>query len=185
MVVNVVAYAALMAVLLTATAFDFKTHKVPAWLTYPSAVAGLLFWTIAGAMRWSPEIPGAGAGFMQAGIAFLAALIPFAIIYALGALGGGDVKLMAVVGAMSGHAQCVLGTAFYGFLVGAAMAIIVMIAKGVVRRTFQRILGVILALASRTKPEIPDDSPRLPFALAICVGAAISGADVLLGLKFS
>lgn len=181
MVVNAVAYVSLVVVLLTATVFDIKTHNVPAWLTYPSAIAGFLFWTIAGACTGESFAAGAWQGFSSSGVAFLAALIPFTIIYALGALGGGDVKLMAVVGAMSAHWECVLGTALYGFIAGLVLAVIVMIHKGVAKRTFQRILGVVLALAARTKPTIPDDSPRIPFALAILVGGAISGADVLLG----
>lgn len=183
-VYNAVAYVSLVAILLVATVLDIRTHQVPAWLTYLSAVAGILFWTIVGAATGETLAGGAWQGFSSSGFGLLAALIPFAIIYALGALGGGDVKLMAVVGAMSAHWECVLGTALYGFITGLVMAVIVMISKGVVRRTFHRIFGVLLALAARTKPVIPEDSPRIPFALAILVGGAVSGAEVLLGMKW-
>lgn len=173
-----IAFALLAFVLVTAGTTDCLTGKVYNWLTYPAMLAGVIFWTSAGFIQRG----GAGAEhelFLALG-GLAAGLIPFALIFLGGGLGGGDVKLMGAVGALSASWACVFSTAFYALLLAAAMAIVVMVRLGIVRRTLARLLGAALQAAARVKPDIPGDSPRIPFSLAIAIGGIIAAAEQLL-----
>lgn len=172
---NQIAYALLAVVLLIAAITDCRSGKVYNWLTFPAILFGLGFWAAHGLLS------GQAPGFAQAFTAFLVAAIPFGLIVILGGLGWGDVKLMAAVGAISASWQCVLSTAFYALLLAMLLAIGTMIYKGVARRTLQRLLSALLLYAGRQKVVVnTQDSPRIPFGLAVSVAGLIAGAEVLL-----
>ena len=176
-----ISYLTLGLVLCISTVTDFKTGKVYNWLTFPAILVGFALAIGGGAMLNG----GAGAweSFRQVSLAFTAGLIPFVIIFALGGLGGGDVKLMATVGALSAHWECVLGTTVYAFTTGLVIAIGVMIRRGIIKQTLRRVFIATLTAAAGVQPDIPTDSPRIPFALAICVGGLLAGAEHLLRVK--
>jgi prepilin peptidase CpaA len=90
------------AVLVTAAGFDLRTWRVPNWLTVPFLVAGVAVQSIVG------RLPGAGRS--MAGIA-LACLL-FGIPWFIGAMGMGDLKLAAGVGAWIGPGQLVTAAVF-------------------------------------------------------------------------
>ncbi len=72
--------------------FDLRERRIPNWLTMPALGAGLILQTIyAGPMGLLLALGGAAAG-----AAFLA--LPFAA----GWVGGGDLKLLAAIGALMG-----------------------------------------------------------------------------------
>lgn len=89
-----------------ATAIDLRTRRIPNWLTLPSLAAGVVVNTVA--TGWS--------GFLQSaeGIALAVAMI--AVLCWIRAMGLGDLKLCAAVGAWIGPASLVFA------LVIAAMA---------------------------------------------------------------
>jgi hypothetical protein len=89
---------------------------------------------------------------------------------------------MGAVGAIGGGWRIVLATTFYGFIVAAIIALVVMVKKGLVRRTFARLFGVALLASAKVRAELPDDSPRIPVALGVCIGGLYAGAELLLGL---
>ena len=75
--------------LVVAAGYDLMTRRIPNWLTAPGIVAGIgINWYFGNV---SQSLMGFGAAF---GIYFL--------LFALRARGGGDVKLMAAVGAFVG-----------------------------------------------------------------------------------
>jgi prepilin peptidase CpaA len=78
--------------LLIAATIDLKSRRIPNWLNASLAVAGL----------FSALLPGSQVPILYA-LAGLAVgfIIPF-ILFALGALGGGDVKLLAAIGCWLG-----------------------------------------------------------------------------------
>ena len=76
-------------VVTTGGLWDIFTKKIPNLLTYPSIVLGLV-----GAIFVSSS-NGFGNHFLGLVVGFL----PFFLLYLQGGLGGGDVKLMAAVGA--------------------------------------------------------------------------------------
>jgi len=174
-----VAYVLLAVVVCIAAVIDCRTERTPNWLTLPAILIGLAWWAIAGALH---EDRTALGDLGQSLIGLGAAFIPFAMIYAAGGLGGGDVKLMAGVGALTASWECVLATTFYAFIAGALMAVFLMIRHGLVKRTFTRLFGAAMMKAAKVDTEMPTDSPRIPFALAIAAGALLAGAEILLNV---
>lgn len=177
---NLVAFILMGLVLLTAAAIDWKTHKVPNWLTYPAILAGLLLWTVAGAVLGG--VDGAWEGVKASLVGFAAGFVPFFIIFTMSGIGGADVKLIGAVGAISAQWQVVLGTVVYMFLIGLVMAVVIMIHRRLVARTLLNILGAVVAVASKVKPTLPSDSPRVPYAVAMGLGGLLAGGEHLLGI---
>src|SRR5450755_1769164 len=109
-------------VTLIAAFVDFRTHRIPNWLTVPALFLGLgLRTAISG---WA----GAKTSLEGAGLA-LVLLLPLVLLRALGA---GDWKLMGAVGAFMGPAMflfVLLGSIF----VSGLMAIVEMLRTGRVR----------------------------------------------------
>lgn len=166
--------------LLTAAVFDMRTHRVPNVLTIGGMAVGLLAWGVRGYLEHGTGGAWEGLGVSFVGLA--SALVPFAIIYALGGLGGGDVKLMGALGAITGDWRCVVAAAFYALLLAAAWACVVMFKKRIVGRTLGRIASAAMFVMARVKPTIPDDGPRVPFALMVAVGGVLAGLQYLLGI---
>jgi len=99
-------------VLSVAAGVDLRTRRVPNWLAVPFLVAGLVVQAING------KLP--GAEHSLAGI-ILACLL-FGIPCFIGAMGLGDLKLAAGVGAWIGPAQFVTASVFIA-LAGAVLAV--------------------------------------------------------------
>ncbi|MGG7579603.1 A24 family peptidase [Rhizobium sp. Nf11,1] len=76
----------------TAAVFDHRHGHIPNAVTYPCLLAGFMLAAISGGL--------AGIGLAFAGL--LAAGTIFIIAFAAGSCGGGDVKLMAALGAVLG-----------------------------------------------------------------------------------
>ncbi|HKQ28099.1 MAG TPA: prepilin peptidase [Burkholderiales bacterium] len=110
---------------------DARTYRIPNWLIGVGVAVA--------AVAHSP-------GFVAAGLCVgLLALLP---LYAAGAAGAGDAKLLAVVGAFAGPVDAV-GIATFTFVAGALIALRAMFADG--------------PAAART---------RLPYSFAIAAGSA-------------
>ena len=87
----------------TAAVCDFRTKKLPNWLTVPAFALALVYQTAVGAVHagWS----GAGSGLLTALAGFG---VGFGILFVLSLIGGGgagDVKLMGALGAWFGPMQ--------------------------------------------------------------------------------
>ena len=80
---------ALTLLLLAACWFDVKARTIPNWLNLVIAALALPFWWSIGLALW-PDIA------LQIGVAALV-LFAFALAFAIGAMGGGDVKLIAAL----------------------------------------------------------------------------------------
>ncbi len=172
---NLIAFIVLSVVLLIAAITDCLYGKVYNKLTYPAILLGLALWTTAGLL-------GGDRGLSASLIGLACGLIPFAIIARLGGLGGGDVKLMAAVGAMGASWQVVLSTAFYAMIVAMVMAVVIMFHRGIVRQTLRRILGAALSAAARSKTDLNNTQHTVPFGAAVAVGGIIASAEQLMNL---
>lgn len=144
---------------------DSRSHRIPNLLTGAGVFFGVGFQAFAVSGGWLSSLGGVAAGF--------AIFMPF---YLLRAMGAGDVKLMAMVGAWLGPMD-VLGAALGTFLAGGVMAVIYAKKSG----TFGRLLlnlGHMLqgapakpAAGQETVPYgIPDSVGKLPYAVAIALG---------------
>jgi prepilin peptidase CpaA len=79
----------LAVLILVAAAWDIRTRTIPNWLNGAIALLAIPFWWTSGLEFW-PEIA------RQVGIA-LAVFGLFTIAFALGAMGGGDVKMVGAL----------------------------------------------------------------------------------------
>lgn len=151
-------------VTLVAAWVDFRTRKIPNWLTVPAVVSGITLRAALGG--W----PGAKASLEGLALA-LVLLLPLVLLRALGA---GDWKLMGAVGAFLGPWPFLLvltGSIFASGL----MAVVEMMRTRRVRETFHN-LGVLIkgffSFGLRVNPEISLDNPRLlklPFGVAVAI----------------
>ncbi len=154
---------------------DLKKGRVYNWLTYPAIAAGLAFGAIQGHLEGSAwqgftnHLAGFGIGF---GVLFLA--------YVMGGMGGGDVKLMAAVGAFGGWPGA-LHAVMYSFLAGVVIGLVLVIGRGQVR-TFLRRFGAAVRLLSmpgvKTDTAVPESTVGVPFGFAVCLGTLLHVANV-------
>lgn len=168
----------ILAVMLVAAAYtDVRYGKIHNAITYPAVVIGLIGHMIGGGAGYR-ELPPLGLGGSAAGLA--AGFLPLLVVWLAGGIGGGDAKVMGAVGALTGW-RFTLAAMLYGFAVAAIMAIVVMIMKRVTRRTLGRIWRFFLLLftpGGRTDPATAE-SPKVPFGLALCVGAGIALVEAM------
>jgi prepilin peptidase CpaA len=160
------AYWLVAAVLVVAAIIDGRALRVPNWLTFPFALAGL-----AASLR--PDGPGLWLA-VQGLFLGLLLLLP---LYAVGGMGAGDVKLLAGVGAWIGPA--VLWDAFVASAIaGALMAMAMMVFSGRLLTHLGRMRAiavewlvvrdpVVLAeIAAARKPSMT----LLPYGIPIALG---------------
>lgn len=173
------AYGVMVLVTLTASVTDLKTGLIPNRLTYPAVLVGLVFWPIAGGVMGGADLAWELA--QQSWIGMLCGLLPFALLVLTAGLGGGDMKLMAAVGALSASWEVVLSTTIYALAVALVMTVFVMFRKGVAKQTLGRVISAALLASARVKADLPKDSPTVAFAAAVAIGAAVAGAEQMLG----
>ena len=158
----------LVAVIVTvAAATDLRSRKIPNWLTLSGASAGLLLnWNISGLAGVIGSLAGMALGFGA-----------YFFLYCLRAMGAGDVKLMAAVGAIIGPENWIrvfIATAF----AGGVLALALMIWKGRVRETLSNAIFITAELAHFRAPhkrrsdlDVKDPrSLKMPHGVAIAAG---------------
>jgi prepilin peptidase CpaA len=160
---------------------DWRAQKIYNWLTYPAILAGLVLWMAVGAIAEGGS--GALSGLVTAFVVMLVAAVPAVLLFSLGAIGGGDVKLLAAVGAITADVWCVRDTVFFGLVVAFLMAVFLMIRHRRVKLTLGRIWGALLGAFARIKPDFPRDGPPVPLGAAFKVGGLIAGAQHLLHVR--
>jgi prepilin signal peptidase PulO-like enzyme (type II secretory pathway) len=107
----------LLIVLSVIVVMDLRTKVIPDLLTLP----GLVYALLAASLLGSPSLPAASFGaFAGGGIVFLAAVIT------RGAIGGGDIKLAALLGAALGG-KGVLAVLALSQIIGAALALVLLL----------------------------------------------------------
>ena len=151
---------------------DAVQQRIYNVVTLPAIALGLLLnLALAGVTGAKMSGLGAAVGF---GALFL--------LFMLGAMGGGDVKLMAAVGAIKSY-PFVVSSLVYSFLVGGFIGIAVLIWKQKFWRTMHGLLrwclGKVLPFPS--KPLDPKKMERVPFGIAIVLGTIWAEVMRLLG----
>lgn len=172
-----VPYFLAFAVLVTAIAawFDWRTGEIPDWVSLgPLVVAPIAHFAVYVATGHSQEAIQA-AGFSVLGAA-ACALVPMALFRA-GAIGGGDVKLLAAIGAIC-RPMVGIEAEFYGIL---AAAIIIAPARLAYEGKLLRVLGNTVSLAlnpfrpkDKRKELTPEMMTQMRFGPAIFVGTCIA-----------
>jgi len=163
----------LVAIVLTASIFDFLTFKIPNWLTYSALAVGISYFTI---MRGSEgflfSLAGTAAGF---GLLILP--------YMIGGSGAGDVKLMGAVGSFLG-AHGVFTVFILSCILGGVYALFLLASKGLLLNTFKRYGRIFWCLIITQKfiyipPTIKEKALKIRFGLAIALG---TGSYLVFGL---
>ena len=101
------------------------------------------------------------------------------MLHLFGAMGAGDVKLFAAIGAVTG-AHLILPTFLVVVLVGGVLATVSIIRAGVVLTTMHRVLQILVGLLpgwEMPRFAVPSDRRHtIPYGVAITVGSIISVA---------
>lgn len=146
--------------------WDLRTRRIPNYLTFGGALLGFIyFFATAGWIGLGHSVEGWLVGFLL--------FIPF---FLLRGLGGGDVKMLAALGAWFGPAG-MLVVAFYTAVAGGVIALIFVLARGYFTTAFKN-LWLLLShwrvVGIRPVNEISLENPkapRLPYGVAIAAGA--------------
>ena len=114
-------------------AFDIRTRRIPNALTFGAAAAGFGYHTVTGGLS---ALGGSAAGW-------LVGVLMFFVPFVLRGLGGGDVKLLAALGAWVGPTD-VMWVALYAGVAGGLLALGLALATGYLRTALANI-GRLLA----------------------------------------
>jgi len=153
-----------VAVLVVATFTDVRSRRIPNWLVLPFLALGILVcgWLHGwhGALN---SVEGAALG-----------LLLYGILFWMGGMGAGDVKLCAAIGAWIGPSQLLISLVFTG-LVGGAMALSWALWGGFLKELFLHTGDLVFR--SRERGAVTLGNPlrrKMPYAPAIAVGTLIS-----------
>lgn len=117
------------------------------------------------------------SGLTNSFLGFSSGLAMLIIPFALGGIGAGDVKLLALIGAMKGWSFAI-STAFYMFIIGGLIALVVIIANKETVKFFKNIFCFLAGLFKGYyhKLVIPQNPflLKFPYSTAIAGGALIS-----------
>jgi prepilin peptidase CpaA len=165
-VTQTVADVALTVFVSTAAWWDFTTQRIPNKITVAGLAAALILRAPLGGDALVEGLAGLGL-----------ALLVAVVLYALRAIGGGDVKLLAGVGAFLGSTQ-VMGALGLMAVLGAAFALLTVIRKGLLPLLIFNTLDLVKSLGSlgRAGQARKLESPgalTIPYGIPIAVGTLI------------
>lgn len=160
----------LLLLVLVAALTDVWKGLIYNWLTLPVILIGLVLATYQGG--WAGTAASIFGVFIGGGLLF----IPFIF----GAMGGGDVKLMAAIGALMGP-YFTLETLVVSILAGGCMGLVLMIARGKLLPTLKWYTGCLKAFfmvisykgTAFSLPKSPEVGTA-PFGVSILIGAAVA-----------
>jgi len=159
-------------VLAVATFTDLRSRRIPNWLVLPFLLAGIV------ASPWRSDWHGNTQGFSWHGLGQSFAgmglgLLIYGVMFWMGGMGAGDVKLCAAIGAWIGPGQLFLGLIVTG-IAGGIMVLCWAILGGFFLDLF-RGPGKKEAIAGNSGPVRSNPLKRkMPYAPAIALGTLFS-----------
>ena len=118
-------------------------------------------------------VTGGWGGLGESALGWLAGAALLAVQFALGAMGGGDLKLMAAIGALQGP-HVVLLTAVYTALVGGVLAVVELVrARG--------IKSAVRYLVGGRRGGVPGAAPSVA---TIAYGPAIAAGAIIVLFRY-
>lgn len=164
-----IAESAALVIGILASITDMRSQRIPNALTFGAAVAAALFHAVA---------PG-GLGVSAGVVGLIVGLAIFFPLFALGAMGAGDVKLMAALGAWMGW-QPIIIVALYGAVAGGALALVVAARHRYTRTAVTNVRTLLThwwLVGIKPLPALTLESGtamRLPYAFPILVGVVVT-----------
>lgn len=155
---------------------DGTQLKVPNAITFPMIIAGWLYSSVAYGVAgdgwymgllWS--IGGTAVG--------LACLYPF---YAIGGMGGGDVKMLAAVGAWV-HSSITISAFFLSAFIGGLMAVLMIVCSKSATKHYYQFFGILNEIVAVKDPEKLSEIAAarkhtmrlLPYGIPIAIGTIL------------
>jgi prepilin peptidase CpaA len=157
---------AVLALGAAAAATDTATRRIPNALTFGATAVAVAFAAATGGVQ--------GIGWSVAGC--MVGLLLFLPLFALRAMGGGDVKLLAALGAWLGPVL-VFWVAVYGAIAGGVLALLLVLWRRRLRATIANMWDIVThwrLSGLKPHPVVTLDNPgavRMPYALPIALGA--------------
>jgi prepilin peptidase CpaA len=149
---------------------DWRSRRIPNWLTVPGFFIGLTVNTVAGGwLGLKMALLGAGLGLLV--------LLPFVLVRSLGA---GDWKLAGALGAFVGPGA-LLDLLMVSVFIAGVMALGLVIYKKRLKQTFRNIGRLLVSMATFRMPdtEVSLDNPQ---SLKVPYGVALALTTVLYGI---
>lgn len=150
---------------------DLRWRKIPNWLTYPAAPLAIILHAL---------IAGRHAALMSlAGLALgLGILLPFVL---LRFLGGGDWKLVGVLGAFFGPERLII-VILITFLINAFIALVLVIWRRRLGQTVRNVGTMMLSLTTLRSPGTDlsidsAESAKVPFGIAAAIAVLLYTAS--------
>jgi prepilin peptidase CpaA len=151
-------------VLATATFTDLRSRRIPNWLVLPFLPAGIV---VSG---WLHGWHGVEQSLAGLGLATLI----FGLIFGMGGMGAGDVKLCAAIGAWIGPWQLLIALVLTG-LAGGVMVLAWAAYAGFLRDLFKGTGDLVFGAAKRGEMTLSNPLRRkMPYAPAIAIGTLMS-----------
>jgi Flp pilus assembly protein protease CpaA len=149
-------------ILVTAAVTDLRWRRIPNWLTLPALPVGLIAQAVY------------GEGFLQGLLGALGGFAALFVLFAIGAGGGGDVKLFTVVGSFVGFHN--LGVVFVLVaIIGGIAGMIVALRAGALTRVLKNSLMIFASLGRGRWAEFRERSDlNKPGAMRLAYGAVIA-----------
>jgi prepilin peptidase CpaA len=165
-VTQAVADVSVVAFVCSAAWWDFTTQRIPNKITLAGLAAALILRAPLGGDALVEGLAGLGL-----------ALLVAVVLYALRAIGGGDVKLLAGVGAFLGSSEAMGALALMAVL-GAAYALLTMIRKGLLPLLILNTLDLVkswrsLGQASQARKLESPGALTIPYGIPIALGTLI------------
>ncbi len=155
----------LVAFVLAASFADLRSGRIPNALTYPCIVFGCAAHAFSGA--WATAFLGLALGFGS--LLLLALAVP-------GALGMGDVKMAAAIGALGGF-PFIVDAILWGLVFGGVLSIVCMAAQGrlgwLLRRVRELLEAIVVSARAGRRARLGSRADRgatVPFGVALAAG---------------
>ena len=149
--------------------YDVRYRRIPNVFVVATLAAGIAINAI------FAGLPGIAASLAGCGLAFVLMFM----LHVFGAMGAGDVKLFAAIGAVTG-AGLVIPTFIVVVLTGGLLAVVSIIRAGMVMTTMHRVLQIFVGMLpgwQMPKFAVPTDRKHtIPYGVAITMGSIISMA---------
>jgi prepilin peptidase CpaA len=149
------------------TYYDVRYRRIPNPFVFATLASGVAINVIFGGLSGLYDSLGGCA--LAFGLMFM--------LHVFGAMGAGDVKLFAAIGAVTG-AHLVLPTFLVVVLTGGVLAMVSIIRSGRVVTTMNRVLQILVGLLpgwEMPRFAVPTDRTHtIPYGVAITIGSIIS-----------
>ncbi len=178
--IGILGAASLCCLLAAACWTDVRERRISNKLVLIGALMGLAINTVLPEGTGLLGANSGGLGFERALGGFVIGLGALLPLYMIRAMGAGDVKLMAMIGAFLGP-MSVIGAVLMTLLAGGVLAVAVAMWKGVLRKTLANVHVILLGSAFKAKlgqglqldVRLAPVSDKLPYAFAIAMGTFI------------